>query len=54
MTNFNSFIDTSKFKVFFVNKDLNKGDIISKGDIEIKGPGGGVLPKYLDEAYYSR
>ena len=32
----------------YVNKDLSKGDIITKNDISIKGPGGGILPKYID------
>jgi sialic acid synthase SpsE/protoporphyrinogen oxidase len=35
-------------KCLYVNKDLLKGDIITKNDITIKGPGGGVLPKYID------
>ena len=35
-------------KCLYVNKDLLKGDIITKKDITIKGPGGGILPKYID------
>lgn len=35
-------------KCLYVNKDLSKGDIITKNDISIKGPGGGILPKYID------
>ena len=35
-------------KGLYANKDLKIGDIISLNDISIKGPGGGILPKYLD------
>jgi sialic acid synthase SpsE/protoporphyrinogen oxidase len=35
-------------KCLYVNKDLKKGHIINNSDIIIKGPGGGILPKYLD------
>jgi sialic acid synthase SpsE len=35
-------------KCIYVNKDLNSGDIIKREDIIIKGPAGGILPKFLD------
>ena len=35
-------------KCLYVNKDLSKGSIITKDDLTIKGPGGGILPKYID------
>lgn len=35
-------------KCLYVNKSLVKGDIIRRQDISIKGPGGGILPKYID------
>ncbi|MDC0909691.1 N-acetylneuraminate synthase family protein [Flavobacteriaceae bacterium] len=35
-------------KGLYANKDLKIGDIISLSDISVKGPGGGILPKYLD------
>ena len=33
--------------LYFAN-DMKKGDLITRGNIEIKGPGGGILPKYID------
>jgi sialic acid synthase SpsE len=35
-------------KGLYANKDLKAGEIISLNDISVKGPGGGILPKYLD------
>ncbi len=35
-------------KCLYVNKDLNAGDIIRRENIIIKGPAGGILPKFLD------
>ena len=35
-------------KCLYVNKDIPKGKIITKDDLIIKGPGGGILPKYID------
>ena len=35
-------------KCLYVNKDLNSGDIIKSEDIIIKGPAGGILPKFID------
>jgi len=38
----------SQRKCLYINKDLNSGDIIKKEDIIIKGPAGGILPKYIN------
>ena len=35
-------------KCLYVNKDLTKGTVITKDNLIIKGPGGGILPKYID------
>lgn len=35
-------------KGIYLNKDLKKGDVLCLSDISIKGPGGGILPKFLD------
>jgi sialic acid synthase SpsE/protoporphyrinogen oxidase len=35
-------------KCLYVNKDLHSGDIIKREDIIIKGPAGGILPKFID------
>ena len=35
-------------KSIYANRSLKSGDIIKKEDIIIKGPGGGILPKYID------
>ena len=35
-------------KCIYVRKDLKKGTILTNDDLVIKGPGGGILPKYLD------
>lgn len=35
-------------KCLYINKDLNSGDIIKMEDITIKGPAGGILPKFID------
>lgn len=35
-------------KCIYVGKDLKKGTILTNDDLVIKGPGGGILPKYLD------
>jgi sialic acid synthase SpsE len=35
-------------KSIYSKKTLNPGDVIDQNDICIKGPGGGLLPKYLD------
>jgi sialic acid synthase SpsE/protoporphyrinogen oxidase len=35
-------------KCLYVNKDLDSGDIIKREDIIIKGPAGGILPKFID------
>jgi sialic acid synthase SpsE len=35
-------------KCLYVNKNLGVGTIIKREDIIIKGPAGGILPKYLD------
>ncbi|MDC0280241.1 N-acetylneuraminate synthase family protein [Akkermansiaceae bacterium] len=35
-------------KGIYANKDLQIGDTLSLDDICVKGPGGGILPKYLD------
>jgi sialic acid synthase SpsE/protoporphyrinogen oxidase len=38
----------SQRKCLYVNKNLNAGDIIKREDIIIKGPAGGMLPKFID------
>jgi sialic acid synthase SpsE/protoporphyrinogen oxidase len=38
----------SQRKCLYVNKNLNAGDIIKREDIIIKGPAGGILPKFID------
>lgn len=35
-------------KCLYINKNLSKGKLITKDDLIIKGPGGGILPKYID------
>jgi sialic acid synthase SpsE/protoporphyrinogen oxidase len=35
-------------KCLYANRDLKKGDTIQLSDIIIKGPAGGILPKYQD------
>ena len=35
-------------KGLYANKDLRIGEVVSLDDISVKGPGGGILPKYLD------
>jgi N,N'-diacetyllegionaminate synthase len=35
-------------KSIYAATDLKKGDIITKNDLVIKGPGGGLLPRYLE------
>ncbi len=35
-------------KCLYANKDLKAGDIIKEIDVIVKGPAGGILPKYLD------
>ena len=35
-------------KCLYAKKDIMKGKIIGENDIEIKGPGGGLLPKYYN------
>ena len=35
-------------KSIYANKALKVGDVLEKEDIVIKGPGGGILPKYID------
>ena len=35
-------------KCIYLRKDLKKGTILTNDDLVIKGPGGGILPKYLD------
>lgn len=35
-------------KSLYANRDLNIGEILNIDDVVIKGPGGGILPKYLD------
>ena len=38
----------SQRKCIYAAKDIEKGEVISKENISIKGPGGGILPKYID------
>ena len=38
----------SQRKSIYAKKDIKKGKKISKNDVIIKGPGGGILPKYLE------
>ena len=38
----------SQRKCIYAANKIKKGEVISKDKIEIKGPGGGILPKYLD------
>jgi len=38
----------SQRKSIYAKKDIKKGQKISKNDVIIKGPGGGILPKYLE------
>lgn len=35
-------------KSLYANRNLNIGEILNIEDVVIKGPGGGILPKYLD------
>ena len=38
----------SQRKSLYAKKDIKAGSILNKNNITIKGPGGGILPKYLD------
>ena len=38
----------SQRKCLYSGKNIPKGHILKRNDIEIKGPGGGLLPKYLN------
>ncbi len=38
----------SQRKSIYAKKDINKGDKLTKDNLTIKGPGGGILPKYID------
>ena len=42
------FVINSQRKCLYSGKNIPKGHVLKKSDIEIKGPGGGLLPKYLD------
>ncbi len=35
-------------KSIYANRDLKEGEILKLADIVVKGPGGGILPKYMD------
>ena len=35
-------------KCLYARRNMNKGEILTIDDIIIKGPGGGILPKYRD------
>jgi sialic acid synthase SpsE len=38
----------SQRKSLYAKKNIKRGQIIRKEDLVIKGPGGGILPKYID------
>ncbi len=38
----------SQRKCLYANRDIKKGQILSKKNLTIKGPAGGILPKYLN------
>ena len=38
----------SQRKCLYASRDIKKGEILNKKNITIKGPAGGILPKYLD------
>ena len=38
----------SQRKCLYVKNDIKAGEVVSHGDIVIKGPGGGIMPKYID------
>lgn len=38
----------SQRKSLYAKKDIKAGSVLNKNNITIKGPGGGILPKYLD------
>jgi len=38
----------SQRKSLYAKKNIKRGQIIRKEDLAIKGPGGGILPKYID------
>ena len=45
----NEFITlNSQRKCLYALNDIEKGELISEEMISIKGPGGGILPKYID------
>jgi sialic acid synthase SpsE len=35
-------------KSLYAKKNIKRGQILKKADFIIKGPGGGILPKYID------
>ena len=35
-------------KCLYALKEIRKGTILNKNHLTVKGPGGGILPKYLD------
>jgi len=38
----------SQRKCLYVKNDIKAGEVVSHEDIVIKGPGGGIMPKYID------
>ena len=38
----------SQRKSIYANKNINIGDKLNKNNVCIKGPGGGILPKFID------
>ena len=38
----------SQRKCLYASKTIKKGEKFTKNNISIKGPGGGILPKYLN------
>jgi sialic acid synthase SpsE/protoporphyrinogen oxidase len=45
----NEFITlNSQRKCLYASEDIKKGDIVTLKKISVKGPGGGILPKYID------
>jgi sialic acid synthase SpsE len=38
----------SQRKSLYAKRNIKRGQIIQKKDLVIKGPGGGILPKYID------
>jgi sialic acid synthase SpsE len=38
----------SQRKSLYAARDIKRGEFIERDDIVIKGPGGGLLPRYLD------